>query len=79
MEYWDGAGKCGYAASGFAVLTDNSGASAYTTDANCQKLGTVITQCVECMDNYYWDTTVCKLFASLVAGGFLFIFGLFIN
>merc|ERR1712021_102590 len=53
---------------------------AYTTDKNCRKLGSVVTtQCVECWDGYYWNTTMCKLFSKVFVAGFMVFIGMFIN
>merc|ERR1712086_1249918 len=60
----------------------NAGTStvAYTTDKNCRQLGSVVTtQCVECWDGYYWNTTMCKLFSKVFVAGFMVFIGMFIN
>merc|ERR1712153_18694 len=80
MSYWSTAQGCWYPKSGYAVVNAGTSTVAYTTDKNCRKLGSVVTtQCVECWDGYYWNTTMCKLFSKVFVAGFMVFIGMFIN
>jgi len=71
---------CWYPKSGYAVVNAGTSTVAYTTDKNCRQLGSVVTtQCVECWDGYYWNTTMCKLFSKVFVAGFMVFIGMFIN
>jgi hypothetical protein len=58
----DGA-KCYLCGTGFAVNTTDNGCVAFTTDANCRKLGNTAATyyCGQCKNNYYFTTTTCTL------------------
>jgi len=70
---------CWYPKSGYAVVNASTSTVAYTTDKNCRQLGVVTTQCIECWDGYYWNTTMCKLFSKVFVAGFMVFIGMFIN
>ena len=77
---WGSAQNCYYASSGYVVASTSLTVVAYTTDSNCQTLAaSSTTQCQECWDGYYWNTTVCKLSAKVLGAAFLAVVALFIN
>jgi len=53
--------------SGYAVVTLETSCKAFTTDSNCRKLGSTDAFCGECWHSYYFDTTTCKLGATLMS------------
>lgn len=78
---WNGTAQaCHYPKSNYAVASTGLTTVAYTTDKNCQQLQSVTaTNCENCWDGYYWNTTSCKLSAKVMVAGLLFLIGLFIN
>jgi len=67
--------SCYFCASNYAVASTGTTCTAYTTDKNCRKLladGT----CGTCWDAYYFNGTTCKLFGSILAASFAFLFAL---
>jgi len=54
--------SCYSCATGYAVASTPTSCTAYTTDSNCRQLHTDGT-CSQCMHNYYWNTSTCKLTA----------------
>lgn len=78
LAYWSSSVQgCWHPKSGYAVVNGAASTVAYTTDKNCVMLGVVATQCVSCWDGYYWNTTSCKLFASLISGAAFSLLALF--
>lgn len=53
--------------SGHAVANAHTSCVAFTTDSNCRELGTGDTYCGQCWHSYYFDTTTCKMGASLMS------------
>jgi len=69
--------KCYTCKSNFAVANDELSCVAYTTDSNCRSLQTGNAACRNCWHAYYWNATVCKLAAKILAVGLLALAALF--
>merc|ERR1712139_71599 len=61
--------SCGACKSKYAVASTGLTCTAFTTDSNCRQLASDGT-CGSCWHAYYFNATVCKLFAKIAVAGF---------
>jgi len=57
--------KCSTCKSDYAVKSDGSQCTSYSTDSNCRQLQSDGKNCHYCWYSYYWNTTTCKLRSAL--------------
>lgn len=71
--------KCQVCAANYAVASNQTSCTSFTTDAGCRQLSAAGGFCTYCIDGYYFDSKTCKMAGGIMAFSAMMLAAFFFN